>query len=337
MGKVSLYSAVALLAVLLSAGCGGESSKEEAVGLQVGLVFDVGGLGDKSFNDSAYQGLLRARDSLQVGIEYLEPAEGPDREAALRQMAAGRQDLIFGIGALFTDDIRAVATEFEDKYFACIDYAWQEGTEVPPNVLGLKFREQEGCFVVGAIAGLVTETNVVGFIGGMDNVLIHKFEAGYRAGVEAVNPDCTVMVAYAGVTANAYKDPAKGKELALAQYDSNADIIFHASGSTGLGVFEAARERDRLAIGVDADQQTEAPGHILTSMIKRVDVAVYETVRAVTDGSFQGGIRQVGLAEGALDYVYDENNQCWITPEVRSRVESLRADILAGRISVPTE
>ena len=239
MGKGSLLFAVALLAVLLLVGCGGEGSKEQTGGFQVGLVFDVGGLGDKSFNDSAYKGLLRARDSLDVGIEYLEPAEGTDREAALRQMAAGRQELIFGIGALFTDDIYAVAVEFEDKYFACIDYAWQEGTEVPPNVLGLKFREQEGCFLVGAVAGLVTETNVVGFIGGMDNVLIHKFEAGYSAGVEAVNPDCKVMVAYAGVTANAYKDPAKGKELGLAQYDSNADIIFHASGSTGLGVLMA--------------------------------------------------------------------------------------------------
>jgi basic membrane protein A len=332
-----LLCAAVLVAVLLLAGCGGEDSEEQTEGLQFGLVFDVGGLGDKSFNDSAYEGLIRARDSLEVGIEYLEPAEGTDREAALRQMAAGKQALIFGIGALFTDDINAVATEFDDKYFACVDYAWQEGTEVPPNVLGLKFREQEGCFLVGAVAGLVTETNVVGFVGGMDNVLIHKFEAGYRAGVKAVNPDCEVMIAYAGVTANAYKDPAKGKELGLAQYDAGADIIFHASGSTGLGVFEAARERDRLAIGVDADQQDEAPGHILTSMIKRVDVAVFETARAVAEGRFEGGIHEVGLAEGALDYVYDENNQRWITPEIRARVESLRADVLARRISVPTE
>jgi basic membrane protein A len=337
MGKGLLSCAAAVAVVLLLAGCGGEDSGEQVGGLQVGLVFDVGGLGDKSFNDSAYEGLLRAHDSLNVGIEYLEPAEGTDREAALRQMAAGRQELIFGIGALFTDDINAVAREFEDKHFACVDYAWQEGTEVPPNVRGLKFREQEGCFLVGAIAGLVTETNVVGFVGGMDNVLIHKFEAGYRAGVQAVNPDCEVMVAYAGVTPNAYKDPAKGKELGLAQYDAGADIIFHASGSTGLGVFEAARERDRLAIGVDADQQDEAPGHILTSMIKRVDVAVFETVRAVVGGSFEGGIHEVGLAEGALDYIFDENNQRWITPEIRARVESLRADVLAGRVSVPRD
>jgi len=250
-------------------------------------------------------------------------------------MAAGNRELIFGIGALFSDDIRLVAEEFGDKRFACIDYAWQEGTEVPSNLLGLKFREEEGCFLVGAIAGLVSETNRVGFIGGMDNSLIHKFEAGYRAGVEAVCPDCEVLIAYAGVTPAAYKDPAKGKELALSQYDAGADIIFHASGSTGLGVFEAARECDRLAIGVDADQQSEAPGHILTSMIKRVDVAVFETIRAAQENRFAGGIREMGLEDEALDYVYDEQNRIWITDEIRSRVESLREEILAKRVSVP--
>lgn len=334
-GSLSNMPLIALACVCLVLGCAGDGSETDTGKMQIGLVFDVGGIGDKSFNDSAYEGLIQARDSLDVDVEYLEPAEGTDREAALRQMAAGAPDLIFGIGALFTDDIRLVAEEFTDKHFACIDYAWQEGVTIPENLLGIKFREHEGCFLVGAIAGLVTTTNTVAFVGGMDNALIHKFEAGYRAGVEAVNPDCKVLVAYAGVTANAYKDPAKGKELALAQYDSGADIIFHASGSTGLGVFEAARERDRLAIGVDADQQDEAPGHILTSMIKRVDVAVFETIRAVKGGSFQGGIDEVGLAEGALDYVYDENNKQWITDEIRSTVEDLRSSILAGEITVP--
>jgi basic membrane protein A len=328
---------IGLIATTLMLGCGGESSRDGGDAIQIGLVFDVGGIGDKSFNDSAYQGLLMARDSLKVTIEYLEPAEGTDREAALRQMAAGKPDLIFGIGALFTDDLDAVAEEFPDKRFACVDYAWQEGTVIPENLVGLKFREHEGCFLVGAIAGLVTGTDVVGFVGGMDTALIHKFEAGYRAGVAEVNPDCQVLVNYAGVTANAYKDPAKGKELGLAQYDGGADIIFHASGSTGLGVFEAARERDRLAIGVDADQQGEAPGHILTSMIKRVDRAVFETARAFVAGEFLGGIREMGLDEGALDYVYDENNQRWISEEIRRRVESLRGEILSGAIQVPTE
>ena len=324
-----------LLLAIAIAGCAGGDGNEEAGRFQVGLVFDVGGIGDKSFNDSAYEGLLRARDSLGVGIEYLEPAEGSDREAALRQMAAGRHDLIFGVGALFTDDIVAVAEEFPDKKFCAIDFSRQEGSEVPPNLLGIKFREEEGCYLVGAIAGLVTEIGVVGFVGGMNNALIRKFEAGYRAGVGEVAPDCGLLVAYAGVTADAYKDPAKGKELALSQYDRGADVIFHASGSTGLGVFEAARGRGRLAIGVDADQQAEAPGHVLTSMIKRVDVAVFEAVRAAANDRFEGGVRQLGLAEGALGYVYDEGNRRWITDEIRARVEDLRRGILAGRIEGP--
>lgn len=319
------------------AGCGGEAGKKASDHLQVGLVFDVGGIGDKSFNDSAYKGLLRARDELMVKVDYLEPAEGTDREAALRQMAAGPYDLIFGVGMLFSDDITAVAREYPKKKFVCIDYSMQEGTEVPTNVLGLKYREEEGCFLVGAIAGLVTKTGSVGFVGGMDTPLIHRFESGYRAGFLAVRPEGKVLVGYAGVTANAYKNPAKGKELALAQFDGGADIIFHASGSTGLGVFEAAREREMLAIGVDADQQAEAPGRILTSMVKRIDISVFEAIRAAKEERFEGGIRQQGLAEGGIDYVFDENNRKWITDAIREQVEGYRADILAGRIVVPTD
>lgn len=330
-----------VLVILLAAGCGARDSKEakdvqkSPSTFDVGLVFDVGGIGDKSFNDSAYKGLLRARDELKVQVEYLEPAEGTDREAALRQMASGQPKLIFGIGMLFSDDITAVAREYAEKNFACVDYALPEGTP-PSNLLGLKFREEEGCFLVGAIAGLVTKTNTIGFVGGMDTALIHKFEAGYRAGALAVNPSCKVLVGYAGVTANAYKNPAKGKELALAQYDNGADIIFHASGSTGLGVFEAARVKDKLAIGVDADQQAEAPGHILTSMVKKIDTGVFETIRAAKDGRFSGGFREMGLADGGVDYVYDDKNKVWITDDVRARVEALRADIIAGKIVVPT-
>ncbi|MDM7915484.1 MAG: BMP family ABC transporter substrate-binding protein [Candidatus Eisenbacteria bacterium] len=343
MGVPVLALALALLAFVLVlglsavAGCGSGSRRSDTEKFSVGLVFDVGGLGDKSFNDSAYQGLVHARDSLGVDVEYLEPAAGTDREAALRQMAAGDRDLVFGIGMLFSDDIATVARDFPNKEFACVDYTVQEGAQIPPNLAALKFREEQGAFLVGAIAGLVTKTGKVGFVGGMEIPLIRKFEAGYRAGVRHVNPGAEVLVAYAGVTPDAFKNPAKGRELALAQYDAGADIVFHASGSTGLGVFEAARRRDALAIGVDADQQAEAPGHVLTSMIKRVDVAVFETIRAAKEGRFPGGEVQVmGLENGAIDYVYDEANQKWITPEIHDRVEGLKREILAGTIEVPS-
>jgi basic membrane protein A len=188
---------------------------------------------------------------------------------------------------------------------------------------------------VGALAALTSRTGKVGFVGGMEIPLIRKFEAGYTAGAKAVNPKCEVIVKYAGTTATAFKDPTKGKELALAEYQAGADVIFHASGSTGLGVFEAARETGKLAIGVDADQYDEAPGHILTSMIKRVDNAVFETVREVKAGQWSGGVRTLGLAEQGVSWVYDDRNKALIPDAVKATVDSLQAEIVAGRIRVP--
>jgi basic membrane protein A len=178
---------------------------------------------------------------------------------------------------------------------------------------------------------------VVGFVGGMDIPLIHKFEAGYKAGVREVCPACRVVTGYAGVTGDAFKNPAKGKELALSQYGAGADVVFHAAGSTGLGVFEAARQLGRYAIGVDADQWKEAPGRVLTSMTKQVDVSVFETVRDLLHGAWPGGVRVFGLREQGVDYVYDERNRPLIADEVRARVEALRKKIIAGEIAVPSE
>lgn len=336
------------LAALLVLGCalaacggggegqgGGKDGGDANRAFRVGLVFDIGGLGDKSFNDAAYRGLKRAESELGIVFEVFEPGEGSEREAALRLFASGDPQLIFGVGFLFSDDIRAVAQEFPEKTFACIDFTYKEGDTVPPNLVGIKFREEEGSFLVGAIAALVSKTGSIGFVGGMDIPLIHKFQAGYTMGSRHVRPDVKVLTNYAGVTGDAFQNPTKGKELALAQADAGADVIFHASGSTGLGVFEAARERELLAIGVDSDQQDQAPGFILTSMTKQVDVAVFETIESARDGRFEGGIRVLGLAEGGVDYVFDENNQKWITPEVRAQVEALRAEIVAGTIDVP--
>jgi basic membrane protein A len=189
---------------------------------------------------------------------------------------------------------------------------------------------------VGAVAALKSKTGKIGFVGGMKIPLIKKFEAGYIAGATYVRPDVKVFVSYAGVTDNAFKNPSKGKELALTQYSKGADVIFHASGSTGLGVFEAAREKGKLAIGVDSDQYAEAPGYILTSMIKDVDVAVLETIRAAMSDTFEGGVKTLGLREGGISYVYDDNNKALIGEDIRAKVETLKQKIVSGEIVVPS-
>ncbi|MDQ6634070.1 MAG: BMP family ABC transporter substrate-binding protein, partial [Gemmatimonadota bacterium] len=206
----------------------------------------------------------------------------------------------------------------------------------PPNLAALKFREEEGSFLVGALAGLVSKSKKVGFVGGMNFPLIHKFEMGYKAGVKAVCPDCEVIAQYAGVTPEAFRNPGKGKELALSQYQQGVNVIFHASGSTGLGVFEAARQTGKLAIGVDADQYNEAPGYVLTSMVKGVDNATFDVIKRVKEGRFKGGIYQYGLAENGVGYVYDANNEKLIPADVRAKLEQLKQEIIAGRIKVPS-
>ncbi|MGH7725444.1 MAG: BMP family lipoprotein [Candidatus Eiseniibacteriota bacterium] len=321
-------------------GSGGEGGGAGA-NVKVGLVFDVGGRGDKSFNDAAYAGLERAQKDLGVpasNIEYIEPGEGGDRESALRQLAAGAYDVIFGVGFLFSDDILAVAKDFPEKKFACIDMNVPADGVLPANVVALKFKEEEGSYLVGALSGWLTKTNKVGFVGGMQIPLIKKFEAGYVAGVAKANPRCAVDVKYAGVDGNAFKNPTKGKELALAIYGGGADIIYHASGSTGLGVFEAANEKNKLAIGVDSDQWDSMPGRVLTSMVKRVDVAVFNTIKDQIEGRFPGGQTHVfGLKEGGVDYVYDDRNKSLIPDDVHQKVEALREQIVSGAITAPAQ
>ena len=332
---------LALDVVLLFVGPRGERT-EGGDALRVGLVFDVGGRGDKSFNDSAYAGLVRARDELGVAIEYIEPADGSDRESALRIFAARDFDLIVGTGFIFTDDVTLLAQEYPDIPFACVDYAIKvddagQPVPPPPNVAALKFREEQGSFLVGAIAGLTSESGRVGFVGGMPVPLIKRFEAGYRAGVSHACAGCEVITNYAGVSHTAFKDPGKGKELALAQYRGGVDIIYHASGSTGLGVFEAARQAGRLAIGVDSDQYHEAPGYVLTSMVKRVDNALFTIVEDVANDRFAGGVHSFGLAEDGVGYVFDGNNRGQIPASVREPVERMRQQIIDGELEVPGE
>ncbi len=343
MRKLLVLVAVLLVVhvALLFVRPSGATEPPQGDAVDVGIVFDMGGRGDKSFNDGAYLGAERAGKELGARVRFIEPGEGSDREAGLRLLAAEGMDLVIGVGFIFTDDITALAREYPRTRFAGVDYSVasdQNGKAIPPppNLAALKFNEEQGSFLVGALAALVGKSNKVGFVGGMDFPLIQKFEAGYKAGVKAVCARCEVVSQYAGVTPEAFRNPGKGKELALSQYQQGVNVIFHASGSTGLGVFEAARQTGKLAIGVDADQYNEAPGYVLTSMIKGVDNAVFDAIKRVKDERFVGGIYQYGLAEGGVGYVFDTNNEKLIPADVRARLEALKLDIIAGRITVPS-
>ncbi|HWR00978.1 MAG TPA: BMP family ABC transporter substrate-binding protein [Chlorobaculum sp.] len=331
-------SSVLLLLVFLVSGCSQKSQKQETPGAyKVGLVFDVGGRGDKSFNDAAYNGVELARKNLGIRFDYIEPqGEGADREAALRQMASDPDTkLIIGVGLLFTEDITAIAKEFPDKKFACIDYNPQPGAQIPSNLSGIVFEEKKGSFLAGALAALKSNTGTVGFIGGMDSNIIRKFESGFAEGARYVKPDIKVISGFIGMTGSAFNDPAKGKELALGQYSRGADIIYQASGASGMGVIEAARETGKLVICTDMDQEYLAPGRVLTSMTKAVDKAVLATVDDAINKRFQGGKQRVfGLDGRYTDYVYNNRNSSLIDKSSHERVEKIRNGILSGEIKL---
>lgn len=334
----------AVLAAITVTGFAGDTTSTQPSGttapatakIKVGLVLDVGGLGDKSFNDAAYAGLKRAERELGAKVEYREPGEGTHREAYMRNFARGDADLIIGIGYLFTDEITNMANDFPKKQFACVDYAVSD-QEIPKNLAALTFREEEGAFLVGAIAALTSKTGKIGFVGGVESPLIKKFEAGYTQGARYVNPKIEVRAVYAGISDTAFKDPQKGKELASSLYDGGVDIIFHASGSTGLGVFKAAEERKKMAIGVDRDQSGETTqGVVLTSMIKNTDQAVFDIIKQASEGKFTSGVHAFGLKEGGVGYVFDDKNRSLIGEDTHKKVEELKKKIISGEIKVAT-
>src|SRR5215203_5230124 len=299
MGGVRGVRVGALLVVLglAVAACGGGADEAK----KVGVVYDIGGRGDKSFNDSAYAGLQAAvkeqGDKLQA--KDVEPnPDGSNRKELLDGLADEGYGLIFGIGFLFSEDIAKSAVESPDTQFAVIDGFAESCTKPDSNLLCIGFQEEQGSFLVGAAAALKTKSNIVGFVGGQQGQgLIEKFQAGYEAGVKYIadrdGKSIKVLVDYAGNTPEAFRNPAKGKELALKQIGQGADVIYHASGGTGAGVFAAAASKQVYAIGVDSDQSLTASETerkwILTSMLKRVDNAVQQTIAKYVDGSLKGG------------------------------------------------
>ena len=291
-----------------------------------GMVTDVGGIGDKSFNDSAWAGIEKAGKELGVEPKLLQSTKQDDYPPNLGNMAQS-VDLTLAVGFLFEDAMNTSADQYPDKLFGVIDTVVDK-----PNVMSVTFKEHEGSFLVGVIAGLTTKSNVIGFVGGMDFPVINKFEAGFIAGVKSANPKAKVIVNYTG----AFDNPDKGKEVALTQFQQKADVIFHASGACGIGVIQAADEKDFWAIGVDMDQSAESTKNkVLCSMIKRVDVATYTVIQSYVNDDFKGGADnavELGLKEEGVGYSDGGNN---VPTELAATVDKYKAAINDGTIIVP--
>jgi len=298
--------------------------------IKVGVVLDKGGRDDKSFNASAYLGAREAEKKLGIQLKVVESSDDSAIEPSLRTFAQRGYDLVIGIGFVHAAPMKKVAAEFLKTHFLLVDADLRA-----PNVRSVTFNEHEGSYLVGAIAGLVTKSKVVGFVGGMDIPLIRRFELGYRAGAQSINADIKVLSNYVGATSDAWKNPMKGKELALSQYHRKADIVFVAAGASGSGVFDAAEEMNRLAIGCDSNQNWIKPGKILTSMLKRLDLAVFQAIELEQQGKFQAGHFNLGLAEQGVDYALDSYNRSLITPDLEKKINEIKSKILSGRIKVP--
>ena len=300
--------------------------------LKVGLIYDVTGRGDLSFCDAAYAGAKKANDESGFKLTEVTPSQSTDSELTLRRLAKLKYDLIIGVGFLFQEPMNRVAGDFPDVKFALIDAIIEQ-----PNVASLTYRAHEGTFLAGVIAALKTETKRIGFVGGMKVPLVEAFEIGYHAGIRATNPDIEFVADYIGVTPQAFNDPMRGKELALAQYNRGVDIILAAAGASGLGVLEAAKAEQKSIIWVDSNGNNLAPGLVLTSIIKGVEISVYETIKSVQEGNFSGGLKDYGLKEGGVAYIVDDINRALLPDEILEQVEAFKAKIIAGDIAVPHE
>ena len=291
---------------------------------QPAVIYDMGGKFDKSFNQAAFNGAEKWKK--ETGKTYLEfeISNPTQREQAMRRMAERGANPIVGIGFSQGSSLEKVAKEFPKLQFAIID------SVVPlPNVQSIVFKEHEGSFLVGMMAAMASKSGKVGFVGGMDIPLIRKFQCGFEQGAKFANPKAEVVANMTGTTPTAWNDPARGGELAKAQFASGVDVIFAAAGGTGLGVYQAAKDNGKLAIGVDSNQNHIHPGTMLTSMVKRVDVAVYEAFKGVKPGT-----SALGLKEGGVDVAIDEHNAKLVTADMKKRVDTARADIISGKIKV---
>ncbi len=336
--------AAVLVLVLVASACGkkgGGGGGEE--GIRVGVALDVGGLGDKSFNDAAKRGLDAAIDEgiiAEADTEFIEAnATGSNRDQNVVTLADQEFDLVIGVGFAFSEGIAEIAVDYPDQNFAIVDgYATTIATDAP-NITDLAFKEHEGSFLMGAAAAMTTKTGTIGFLGGQRGPLIGKFEAGYVAGAKHITPDIEVLVEYIGDDTTAFNDPTKGEALSAKMYDGSADVIYHAAGASGAGLFKAAVDKDGIAIGVDSDQyltaSPEQQPHILSSMLKRVDTAVHDVIQSAVEGSFESGFKVFGMAEDGVDY--GTGDEALLTAEITAKLDELRQEIIDGAITIPEE
>lgn len=342
--NIWLVIVITLVSIFASSCLRQAEAKREGCKIKVGIVFDIGGKNDRSFNAAAWEGVKRAEKDLDICLYDVEPGNPTSIEPAMRAFAEKRFDLVIGVGFAQGPIMQKVATDYPQMKFAIVDGVIFEADGKTPmkNVASLVFREHEGSYLVGMIAASKSKTGVLGFLGGMDIPLIHKFETGYAEGARSVNPNIKIIDNYVGVTDGAWNNPGKGKELSLAQIEKGADVIFTAAGNSGLGAFDAVEQygkdgkgqANKFVIGVDSNQNGVKPGFVLTSMVKRVDNAVYDVVKEVLDGKFQGGFHVFGLEKDGVAYAMDENNKGIIPDDVIQRVEAAKAKIVAGEIKV---
>lgn len=294
------------------------------------VVYDLGGKFDKSFNEGVWNGIQKFTSETGIEVMEFEVTNEAQREQAMRRMAERGATVILGVGFGQADAIATVSAEFPETKFSIIDVSWLDA----PNLRQYAFKEHEGSYLVGVAAAKASQTGKVGFVGGMDIPLISRFACGYEGGVKSVNASADVYQNMTGTTPSAWNDPAKGAELTRSQIDRGADVVYHAAGGTGGGVIQAAADAGKLAIGVDSNQNGLAPGSVLTSMLKRVDVAAYETFIDAHNGAFTAGVNILGVAEGGVDWALDDNNASLITADIKDAVEAARADILSGKVVV---
>ncbi|WP_442880644.1 BMP family lipoprotein [Bosea sp. (in: a-proteobacteria)] len=316
--------ALALAGVALSA-----LAATAQTAIKPAVVYDKGGKFDKSFNEGVFIGAEKFKAETGVEFRDFEPTNDAQIEQALRRFARDGHSPIIAVGFSQATALQKVAAEFPDLKFTIIDMVVEL-----PNVQSVVFKEHEGSYLVGLLAGLASKTAKVGFVGGMDIPLIRKFACGYVQGVKAAKKDAEIFQNMTGSTPAAWNDPVKGGELAKSQIDRGADVIYHAAGGTGIGVLRAAADAGKLGIGVDSNQNALQPGKVLTSMLKRVDVAAYASFKAAREGNWKPGVSVLGLKEDGVGWALDDSNKALITPEMKAAADKARADIIAGTVKV---